>query len=51
MLSGKSSGLTNKQRLTKEVHHEAVVVTIDVCGRIGLELDGDISHGRVELKA
>lgn len=46
-----SSGLTRRQRLTKEVNHKSVVVTVNVCGGIGLKLDGYISHGRVELKA
>lgn len=37
--------------LTKEVHHESIVVAIDVGGRVGLELDGNISRGGVELEA
>lgn len=48
---GSYPSLTNKQRLTKEVDHKAIVVAINVCGRIGLKLDGDISHGRVKFKA
>lgn len=30
--------------------HEAIVVAIDVGGRIGLKLNSDISHGGVELE-
>lgn len=33
------------------MNHKAVVVTINVGGWIGLKLDGDVGHGRVELKA
>lgn len=33
------------------MNHKAVVVTVDVCGRVRLKLDGDISHGGVELEA
>lgn len=36
--------------LTKEVNHKAIVVAVDVGGRIWLKLDGDVSHGRVELE-
>lgn len=31
--------------------HEAVAVAVDVSSRVRLELDGDISHGGVELEA
>lgn len=31
--------------------HKAVVVTVNVGGWIGLKLDGDVGHGRVQLKA
>ena len=37
-------------RLTKEVHHEAVVVAVDVGGRVGLELHGDVGHGSEQLE-
>lgn len=30
--------------------HKAIVVAIDVSGRIGLKLNGDISHGGIELE-
>lgn len=30
--------------------HKAVVVAVDVGGRIGLKLNSDISHGGVELE-
>lgn len=32
------------------MHHKAVVVAVDVGGRIGLELNGDVRHGGVELE-
>lgn len=32
------------------MHHEAVVVAKDVGGGVGLELDGDVGHGGVELE-
>lgn len=38
------------QTPTKEVHHKAVVVAVDVGGRVGLELNGDVRHGGVELE-
>lgn len=37
--------------LTKEVDNEAVAVAVDVGGRVGLELDGDVRSGGVELKS
>lgn len=36
---------------TKEMHHEAIVIAVDVGGRIGLELDRHVSHGGVEFKS
>lgn len=36
--------------LTEKVDHKAVVVAIDIGGRVGLKLYGDIRHGRVELE-
>lgn len=36
--------------LTKEADDEAVVVAVDVRGRVGLELDGDVGGGGVELE-
>lgn len=46
-----SSGQRHRlRRLTKEMDHKAVVVAVDVGGRIRLELDGDVCHGRVELE-
>ena len=33
------------------MYHETVVVSVDVGGRVGLELDGDVGHGGVELVA
>lgn len=36
--------------LTKEVHHKAVAVAIDVGGRVRLELDGDVGHGGVDFE-
>lgn len=33
------------------MHHKAVVVTVDVGGRIGLELDGDVRRWGVELES
>lgn len=36
--------------LTKEVHHKAIVVAVNVGGRVRLELDGDISCRCVELE-
>lgn len=37
-------------QLTKEVNYKAVVVAVDVSGRIGLELNSDIGHGCVEFE-
>lgn len=37
-------------RLTKEVDNEAVVVAVDVGGRIRLKLNSDVSHRRIELE-
>lgn len=39
------------RRLTKELDDEAVAVAVDVGGRVGLELDGDVGGGGVELEA
>lgn len=39
-----------KRGLTKEVDHEAIVVAVDVGGRIRLKLQRDVSHRGVELK-
>lgn len=36
--------------LTKEVHHKAIVVAVNVGGRVRLELDGDIRCRGVELE-
>lgn len=36
---------------TKEMHHEAIVVAVDVGGRIGLELDGHVRHGGVKFES
>lgn len=36
--------------LTKEVNHKAIVVAVDVGGRIWLKLNSDVSHGCVELE-
>lgn len=36
--------------LTEEVHHEAIVVAVNVGGRVRLELDGDVSCRGVELE-
>lgn len=36
--------------LTKEMDDEAVAVAVDVGGRVGLELDGDVGGGGVELE-
>lgn len=36
--------------LTKEVHHKAIIVAIYVGGRVGLELNSDVSHGCIELE-
>lgn len=33
------------------MNHKAVVVAVDVRRRVRLELDGDVSHGGVELEA
>lgn len=38
------------QRLTKEVDNETIAVAVDIGGRVGLELDGDVCAGGVELK-
>lgn len=43
-------GSTKSQSPTEEVHHKAVVVAVDVGGRVGLELNGDVRHGGVELE-
>lgn len=32
------------------MHHKAVVVAVDVGGRVGLELNCDVRHGGVELE-
>lgn len=32
------------------MHHKAVVVAVDVGGRVGLELNGYVRHGGVELE-
>lgn len=39
------------RRLTEEMDDEAVAVAVDVGGRVGLELDGDVGGGGVELEA
>lgn len=36
---------------TKEMHHKAIVVAVDVGGRIGLELDGHVRHGGVKFES
>lgn len=36
--------------LTKEMDDEAVAVAVDVGGWVGLELDGDVGGGGVELE-
>lgn len=36
--------------LTKEVNYKAIVVAVDVSGRIRLKLNSDISHGGIELE-
>lgn len=46
----KSLQKEKKSCLTKEMNHKSIVVTVNVGGRIGLELDGHISHGGVELE-
>lgn len=38
-------------RLTKELDEKAVAVAVDIGGRVGLELDGDVGGGGVELEA
>lgn len=43
-------GSTKSQTPTEEVHHKAVVVAVDVGGGVGLELNGDVRHGGVELE-
>lgn len=35
---------------TKEMHHKAIVIAVDVGGRIRLELDGHVRHGGVEFE-
>lgn len=37
-------------RPTKEVNYKAIVVAVDVSGRIRLKLNSDISHGGIELE-
>lgn len=32
------------------MHHKAVVVAVDVGGGVGLELNGDVGHGGVDLE-
>lgn len=44
------SDKAQSQTPTKEVHHKAVVVAVDVGGWIRLELNGDVRHGGVELE-
>ena len=36
---------------TKKVEDKTVVVSVDIGGGVGLELDGDVSHGGVEPEA
>lgn len=45
----KSQKIYKEVPATEEMHHEAVVVAIDVGGRIGLELDGHVRCRGVEL--
>lgn len=43
--------MKRKYLRTKEVHHKAIVVTVDVGCGVRLELDGDVGRGGVELEA
>lgn len=44
------NSIQHNHSLTKEVDHKAIVVAIDVGGWIWLKLNGDISHGGIELE-
>lgn len=37
--------------ITKEMHYKAIVVSVDIGGRIRLKLDGHVSHRGVESES